>query len=97
MSNNSANNSANNSSHRNGGYSFPDSIRRILYQTRAGRSSYASRMCDLERGNGSTMTASGTAKGDKNSHGSSASGTGATGKVSIIEMFFPLRETIHSH
>lgn len=87
MSNNSGNNSGNNSTHRNGGYSFPDSIRRILLQTRAGRNSYASRMCDLERGNGSNVNTSGTGKGDKNNHGASSSGTGTTGKVSFIFFF----------
>lgn len=96
MSSNGANNSnsggnsnASSSGHRNSnssssGLSFPTfSLRNFLMQTRAGRSSYAGRMCDLERGSSSNSgTCGGNNKADK-SHASSSHGASNTGKVSV--------------
>lgn len=86
--------SNNNNSNRNG-YGFPDfSLRRLLLQTRGGRSSYTGRMCDLERGTGSNSNSGGggssssssTNKDAKSCHGSSSSST-AGGKVSAMHHF----------
>lgn len=86
----SNNNNNNNSSNRNG-YGFPDfSLRRLLLQTRGGRSSYTGRMCDLERGTGSNSASgggggsSGSSKAEKNCHGSSSSSGAAGNKVSAV-------------
>lgn len=91
MSNNNNNN--NNSSNRNG-YGFPDfSLRRLLLQTRGGRSSYTGRMCDLERGTGSNSaggsggSSSTTTKPEKNCHGSASSSGAAGNKVSAVCVF----------
>lgn len=63
----SSNNS--NSGNNRNGYSFPDfSLRRLLLQTRAGRSPYSNRMCDVERGSGS-----GGSKSEKSSFGTTSS------------------------
>lgn len=51
-------NSSNSGSNRNG-YNFPDfSLRRLLLQARAGRGPYSNRMCDVERGSGSSSSKS---------------------------------------
>lgn len=77
-SSSSNNNNNHNSGNRNG-YSFPDfSLRRLLLQTRAARSPYAARMCDVERGG------SGSGKSDKN--GCSSSSMNA--KVSFNSIVF---------
>lgn len=86
----SNNNNNNNSSNRNG-YGFPDfSLRRLLLQTRGGRSSYTGRMCDLERGTGSNSISGGgggsSNKGEKNCHGSSSSSSAAGYKVSVTHL-----------
>lgn len=67
--------SSNNGSNRNG-YSFPDfSLRRLLLQTRAARSPYSARMCDVERGSSTS------GKGDKGGCGATGGSVGGS-KVS---------------
>lgn len=61
-----SNNSSNGGSSRNG-YNFPEfSLRRFLLQTRAGR--YSNRMCDVERGSGSSSS-----KAEKSGFGATSS------------------------
>ncbi|XP_031619580.1 E3 ubiquitin-protein ligase RNF19B-like [Contarinia nasturtii] len=73
MSSNNSNSGGN--SNRNG-FIFPDfSLRRLLLQTRTGRTPYSTRMCDVERGNASNSggvvtNGIGNNKHEKSSHGS---------------------------
>ncbi|XP_055325034.1 E3 ubiquitin-protein ligase RNF19B-like [Sitodiplosis mosellana] len=89
----SSNNSSSGNSNRNG-FIFPDfSLRRLLLQTRTGRTPFTTRMCDVERGGASNPNSGVVANGignsansnkhEKTSHGSAlsngSSGSGGSG------------------
>lgn len=89
----SSNNSSSGNSNRNG-FIFPDfSLRRLLLQTRTGRTPFPTRMCDVERGASSSnngVTSNGIAniannKHEKSGPGSSVNSAGdvSSNKVSL--------------
>lgn len=71
----SGNTSGSSGSTRNG-YIFPDfPLRRLFLQTRAGRSSYTSRMCDVERGSSSSANTSNSKSSNARNEKSAAANT----------------------
>lgn len=95
MSSNNSNSGGN--SNRNG-FIFPDfSLRRLLLQTRTGRTPYTTRMCDVERGNASNSNNGGVVtngignitnnKHEKSSHGSTLNNTNDVSSSKVSSVF----------